>query len=613
MWSNKQTKLIMKIKSVKKLLNCSFRAGLRFCLLGAASLKADTLVTFSVDMGTNILNNTFTPGSDTISVHGSFDGWTTGVTLVQEGSGTVYTNTVDDTTDANGGVLTYKYVNSHTGTGYENLSDGNNRAVVLPSVSGSSLVLPTPFFGDAGQLYVVNNVTFQVDMSEQIVLGYFTNETGTIQVSGTFNSWTPASGALTRDTSIVIPEPGGVLTSNVYTGTFTSVAVSSNAAMGYKFVMNGNYEGSPTLSDGANRFYTMTGDPITFPVVFYNDTPYSAALPPLVSFSVDMSIVAVTDTNYNPASVTVNGDLMGWGGVPMTNNPAAANTNIYSSPAYFDAAGSSVNYQFRYTHLSDGSTIYDHANGANGGGGNRLFVVPNVTSTNVYAVFNDAALDDYLLQPTPVFFSVDMNNAVGTDAHTFDPSQDAVYINGTFANWYAWSGGINPLPAPPGYQMVEEGLTTIYTNTIIIPAGNTPEMSYKYGMDIGEANSGPADDEAGFGLNHVRAVRATAFNPYILPTDTFGTQYAEPYFSVNSKGGANLTVGPASGGSVPVTWLGRPGAHLQVTSDLVNGSWQDLIATDGTNWTVGSSSTNGFVSQTNWPASNNAFFRLVKP
>jgi len=609
-----QTKLIMKIKSAKKLLYCSFGAGLGFCLLGAVSLKADTLVTFSVDMGTNILNNTFTPGGDTISVHGSFDGWTTGVTLVQEGSGTVYTNTVDDTTDANGGVLTYKYVNSHTGTGYENLSDGNNRAVVLPSVSGSSLVLPTPFFGDAGQQYVVNNVTFQVDMSEQIVLGYFTNGTGTIQVSGTFNGWTPASGALTRDTSIVIPEPGGVLTSNVYTGTFTSVAVSSNAAMGYKFVMNGNYEGSPILSDGANRFYTMTSTPITFPVVFYADTPYSAALPPLVSFSVDMSIVVLTDTNYNPASVTVNGDLMGWGGVPMTNNPSAANTNIYTSAGYYDAVGASVNYQFRYTLLSSSSSIvYDHANGANGGGGNRLFVVPNVTSTNVYAVFNDAELNDYLTQPTPVLFSVDMNGAVGTDSHTFDPSQDAVYINGTFANWYAWESGSAPAPAPPGYQMVEQGLTTIYTNTIIIPAGNTPEVIYKYGMDPAAAYGGPLDDEGGFGLNHVRAVRATAFNPYVMPTDKFGNQYAEPYFSSSSRGGGNLTIGAPSGGSVPVTWLGRPGAHLQVTSDLVSGSWQDLIATDGTNWTVGYSSTNGFVSQTNWPASSKAFFRLVKP
>ncbi len=607
----------MKIKSLSKSLSYVFWVGVGICLVSAASLKADTLVSLSVDMGTNIANSTFIPGTDTVSVHGSFNGWSAGVNLAQEGASTVYTNTVDDTSDANGGVLTYKYVNNHAGFpngGYESLADGNNRAVVLPSVSGSSLALPTPFFGDSGEAYVTNTVTFQVDMTEQIYLGYFTNGTGTIQVSGTFNGWTPASGALTLDPNIVVPEPGGVLTTNVYTGTFGSVAVSTNAAMGYKFVMNGSYEGSPTQSDGANRFYTMTGDPMTFPIVFYGDVPYSAALPPLVSFTVDMSIVALTDTNYNPASVTINGDLMGWGGVAMTNDPSAANTNLYYSPAYYDPAGASVNYQFRYTLLSDGTMIvYDHANGANGGNGNRLFVVPNVTSTNVFAVFNDAALNDYLLQPTPVLFSVDMNGAVGTDAHTFVPGSDNVYINGSFANWYAWAGGINPLAAPPGYQMVEQGLTTIYTNTIVFPAGTPVDVFYKYGMDANGLNGGPSDDEAGFGQNHFRVVRATAFNPYPMPQDTWANMYNEPFFSIIATGGANLTVGAASGGAVPVTWLGRPGAHLQVATDLSGGAWQDIAATDGTNWASGSFSTNGFISQTNWPASDKAFFRLVKP
>jgi hypothetical protein len=35
--------------------------------------------------------------------------------------------------------------------------------------------------------------------------------------------------------------------------------------------------------------------------------------------------------------------------------------------------------------------------------------------------------------------------------------------------------------------------------------------------------------------------------------------------------------------------------------------------TDGTNWTVGTVSTNGLVSATNWPASTGKlFFRLIK-
>src|ERR1700690_392883 len=149
-------------------------AGLLLCAAGILTAQAQsTIVTFSVDMGTNIDNGTLIPGTDTVSVRGSFNGWGAVVlNLVQAGGGTVYTNTVNDTTDANGAVMTYKFFNDHPAApngGYESLSDGNNRAVVLPSVSGSSLVLPTPFFSDSGAPSVINSVTFRVDMTEQII------------------------------------------------------------------------------------------------------------------------------------------------------------------------------------------------------------------------------------------------------------------------------------------------------------------------------------------------------------------------------------------------------------------------------------------------------------
>jgi len=219
-----------------------------------------------------------------------------------------------------------------------------------------------------------------------------------------------------------------------------------------------------------------------------------------------------------------------------------------------------------------------------------------------------------LTQPTPVRFSVDMNGAVGTDAHVFNPSADTVYINGQFANWYAWASGVNPASAPPGYQMVEVGTSTIYTNTLVIPAGTPVAFDYKYGMDPGAVNGGPADDEAASGANHYRVVRSTGFNPYVMPADTFTNHpYVEPFFSSVNTGGANLTVGPAVAGKVPVTWLGRPGAHLQSKGSLSSGVWLDIPATDGTNWTAGSSTTNGFMSLTNWPSSGSTFFRLIKP
>ena len=52
---------------------------------------------------------------------------------------------------------------------------------------------------------------------------------------------------------------------------------------------------------------------------------------------------------------------------------------------------------------------------------------------------------------------------------------------------------------------------------------------------------------------------------------------------------------------MPLTWLGRPGVHLQYTTNLINRVWVDLNATDGT-------------SATNLPANGGlTFFRLVNP
>jgi hypothetical protein len=615
----------MKFETTKR--NCALLAGALFCTVGLLTAQgaASTIVTFSVDMGTNILNNTFVPGTDSISAHGTFDGWGAGITLVQEGSSTVYTNTVDNTHDTNGGVMTYKFVNSNpafsSSSGYENLQDGKNRGVFLPTTSGASLVLPTPFYADSGAPTFVDTVTFQVDMAQQIALGNFNTSSGIIEVRGTLNGWAGVVGNLTNDPSIKRTNQFSLVTSNVYVGTFSETN-SPYANMGYKFVENNGYEGDPVLSDGGNRFYTISnGTSRVLPIAFYNDSPFAPIS--TVTFNVDMSVVAVTDTNYNPASVTMNGDFNGWStGLAMTNNPSSSNTNIYSVVMQI-GEGANVNFQYRYTHLSDGSTVYDHLNGANGGNGNRLLNVPAVISYNVpVVVFNDASLNDYLLKPTPVFFSVDMTGAVGFgDGHTFDPNSDNVYINGQFANWYAWASGVNPAPAPSqDYKMVEEGVSMIYTNTLVIPAGTPVSFNYKYGIDIGSVNLGPADDEAASGLNHYRVVRSLGFNPYVLAQDKFGNQYGEPFFSSSSTGGGELTVGPASRsvdpplkGTLPISWLGRPGAHLQVKTNLASSVWQDLPETDGTNWTSGHSSTNGFVSVTNVPVGSHAFFRLIKP
>ena len=567
--------------------------GAGLSIFTAIAAQASTDVTFQIDM-------TSVGSPSQVLIKGSFNGWGSPDSPALTNNPTaanpnIYSQTVT-ITDAPGTVEQCKFY-YNPGGNWESI---NNRQFVLGS---GTQVLPLTEWNTSDWPAPTNHVTFQLDMSEQVYLGNFAPGQS-VTVSGDFEGWDNGQ-VLTNNPALT------TIASNIYTGTFNVVGIPP-VTINYKFRANGGWE-SPASTGGNNR-NTNVVDGQVLPLVFYNDAPYSPLIGSNINFSVDMSIVSITDTNFNPSSLTLNGDFNGWGsGIPMTNNPTAVNTNIYTSTQlYAQGVGSTINYQFRYTELNSGSTVYDHQNGANGGNGNHVYSVLNVPATNVISVFNDAALDDYILQPTPVLFTVDMTSAVGTDGHVFSPSSDNVYINGSFANWYAWAGGINPSPAPAGYQMIEQGLGNIYTNTIVIPPGPA-NLSYKYGIDIGAVNGGPADDEAGFGLNHGRVVRATALNPYTLPKDTFGQQYNEPYFSILNTAGGNLTVGAASNGKIPVQWLGRPGARLQVKSSLIGGSWQTIAATDGTNWTSGFQSTNGFVSQTNWPAAGTQFFRLVKP
>jgi hypothetical protein len=553
----------------------------------------------------------------------------------------VYTNSYDDTSDANGHVVSYRF---RIDGNYESTASWDNRAAQLPGTSGTSLVLPTPYYGDVGPGQIIN-VTFQVDMAEQVQLGTFTPGTSQLDVRGSFNGWGNAGDYLTNNPTILVTNAGGIITSNVYVGTFpiTSGAQvpgvpATNAFMEWKVVIDPQNAwenpGPTTANDAGNRFWVNNTNQV-LPLVSFNDALYSLAN---VTLNVDMSGPIQYDPNYVPNSVTVWGTFNNWAnGVTMTNNPGGPNTNIFSSPPLTMPEGTPVVIQVRYTNSlvgGSGGWVYDYLNDSIYNNNARrtvtIPVTPGVTTTNMPAFyFLDLAPDDYLAQDTPVTFSVDMNGAVGTDSHAFVPGSDGVYINGMFANgggtyypqtWYPWSGGVNPVSAPAGYQMIQMGSTTVYTNTIVVPRGTPVALAYQYGMDAGNVNGGPSENEAASGANHFRVVRSTVSSPYVMPTDTFSSQpHQEPVFApgnlyqgAGTLAGGNLSVGPAAGGTVPVSWLGRPGAHLQVNSGLT-GSWQDLTATDGANWSAGYSSTNGFVSVTNWPASSNAFFRLVKP
>lgn len=586
-------------------------AGAMFCAAGIVTAQASSsIVTFSVDMATNVLLGTFNPGSDFVNVRGTFDGWSAGgVTLAQQGSSTIYTNTVNDTSDANGGAMQYIFVINNTT--YETLpthvNNSNNRQVLLPTTSGASLVLPTCFFADAGAI-VTSIVKFQVDMAQQIALGNFNKATCTnVNIRGTvlgnFADPTPLYPlyTLTNDPSIVTTDNLGVVHSNVYVGTWP-VTNSPGAFVEFKFtytntaIVNGTaWESpqSPNSDGGGNRYFANVSQ--TLPIVLFSDQ--GAAFPCTNVFSVDMSGPAGLDAGYDPTTVRVTGSFNNWSDVAMTNDPSAANPNIFTT-SFVIGQGSSYQYQYRYNSL--GSIVYDHLNGATGGQGNRVQTEPNLPNYSIPTVyFNDASYNDYLLAPVSVTFTIDMTGAVGTDATVWQPGA-TVFVNGPWPNWLGWDPS-----SLAGQALTEAGSTPIYTGTFTIPKGIVTSLTYKYSLVV--AGVGGGDNEAPSDHNHARVIRTTATGAYSFAQDTFGNQYVEPAFG-------QLSIGAVSGGSVPLSWLGRPGCEVQIRSGSLNsGSWTSLPLTDGTNWTAGTYSTNGLISQTNWPVgSGNLFFRLIK-
>ena len=589
---------IMKRNKPARSLNSALFLGAIVCAASLLTAQADTYVTFSVDMGTNILTGTFVPGTDTVSVHGTFNSWGAGLTLYPKSGGTVYTNTLDDSTDANGGELDYKFVNSDPNAGnggYESLATGQNRAVLLPATSGASLVLPTPFFNDDGAP-VTNTVEFNVDVSQQIALGAFIPGTSSVEVRGLFNSWTGGVFPLTNNPNYLVTNQFGLVTSNVWQGA-TAVGGSPACVEAFKYVIQpGTLWDSPDAVDsdgGGNRYFFNVAQ--TLPLVNFADEPYA----PLSTnvFSVDMSAQLLLG-DWNPSEpVALAGSFNNWstGSPYMTNNPTAANPNIYYQSV---ALGEGSTPQYKFTFQGPGGTVWENPTGPTLGG-NRFFTVPTATNYNVLPTvfFSDQSVNDLLTTNIWVTFSIDMANASqypsGPD---FDPSSDTVSVNCPELNggaWFSW----DPITLSATELTNDPVGSTIYKGTFLIPMGMTFNVTYKYGID-------GADNEAASGDNLLRVIRSTATGAYAFPMDTFGNQYNEPAFG-------ELNAVKTSPGTVQVSWLGAPNVTVESAASLAPGSWVNQPETAGTVWSAGVGSTNGLVSVTNWPAaSGNQFFRL---
>lgn len=546
----------------------------------AAVAQASTTVNFGVDMSTQIGLGTFVPGTDHVSARGTFNVWNELILTNDSGSATpnVYRGTAVDTTNPNPGVETYKYYNSHNGQYDDGCLNGTgkNRQYLLPATSGSTVTLPTVFFGDAGPQQT-NSVTFRVNMDQMINIGAFNTNTQTVYSRGTYNGW-GLSFPLANDPSILVTH-GSIVTSNVYVGTY-DVPGGSNSCAEFKYEIDpgGTWENDGTFystnkagGGDNNRFFQLGAQ--TLPLVNFSDVAFNAVVTNDITFQVDMS-AQIAAGRFNPLgghTVEVRGTFNSWTAAanPMTNNPAP-NTNIYTAVVRIvDTKGSPEAYKFEMNNLgenyeSSSPKLTTPDSGAPNY--NRTFNLTTTVGSPISTVlpsvlFSDAEATDYLLADMQVTLKVNMNGAVGSEGHAFDPAADTLWVNGEFANyggqigsWYPWQGAIDVMDAPIQYQMHENPLGSgVYSNTITVPKGTPLSFAYIYGLNIAVSNNlfaAPYPDEPHSGDRH-RVVRSTATGAYTLTPDVWGYTYSEPLFSPYAKDAGYLTIGTVSGATRP--------------------------------------------------------------
>lgn len=479
----------------------------------------------------------------------------------------------------------------------ENISQMKT-SIIINSKKGA--VLAGLLFSSALAAQAQNPVTFQVDMSAQVLNGAFTNGSSSVSSRGTFNNYGNSPGVplpLTNNPALA----GNA--SNLYSGTL-DIPDALGTVEQYKFVIDpGGIWESPSSTCNNNRTFTLAGGAQTLPVVYFSDTPLLMPTNDVV-FQVDMTAQIDTLASFTPGSshIYARGSFesgAGWGtdNFELTNNPSLSGnaSNVYSGlfrvPGVPGACGA---YKF---YIDTGA---NWESPASTGGNNRSFNAASGPQTLPLVYFNDASPGDFLPVDTTVTFNVSMTNAASSvDGTPFNPAADHVYLNGDFLSWWAWG----PFP-PSQYELTNNPVGSLnYSLEVTRPLNTTLPLTYKYSIN-------GADNEAGVQTNHFRYVRQTP--SYSMPLDTFGTN--APPIVENYPGFGQLGVGIAPANKVAVSWLGRPGVHLQTKSDLSGGAWTDLYVTDGTNWTAGYSVINGFLSVTNYPAGGSStYYRLVKP
>ncbi len=350
---------------------------------------------------------------------------------------------------------------------------------------GAALLLCTAVGASAAGNSIV---TFSVDMTGPIQSSAFTPGTSHVFARGMFNNWSTGAYYDGTGTSQLTNNPLAA-NPNIYSGTFADTNDANGSTMQYKYYIDtgGNWE---SVNNRQWGLPSNSGGTLVLPTYYFNDTVPSGQtqVTNVIEFQVDMT-QQIALGSFHPGTdlVFARGSFNDWGNdntttspFPLTNNPAAANTNLYTGiymgptgveGGYIANYGSVQFYKYWYgTNSTDSSGVYESIPSQDtDSSGNRvvnlLFVNGTLILPKVY--FSDQA-------PIPpvtnvMTFQVDMSVQIALGKFNPPPNgADYVEARGSFNNW---SSGFQLTNNPPPYTNKYSG---VWTNV------NAPSFAVQY-------------------------------------------------------------------------------------------------------------------------------------
>jgi hypothetical protein len=415
---------------------------------------------------------------------------------------------------------------------------------------------PTHFYSVAGNGANFTNVTFKVDMGNQVV------DPAGVYLAGSFNSWNISQNPMT---------PIG---NNIYE---TTIPISSNTTITYKFLNGNNYEtvnGACTMDDGfgnTNRFFNVpqTNTATINTVCFESCNSCVAGATSNVTFRVNMANEIIS-----PDGVFLCGSFNGFnlGLDPMLN----VGGNIWEKTITL-AQGAVIDYKFvngsNWENVPSTCGTPDFI-----GIMNRNYTVPNTSNATIATVCFNECSNCSSQSNTLVKFSVNMSS------QTISPN--GVFLAGTFN---AFSPTANPMINAGG---------GIYE--LVLPLPQNSSFTYKFvnGNNFENVPTACGQDDGGGIFN--RTLNTSNNSSLILNTVCFGecnncntsnitftvdmsneTVSPQGVFLAGSFNSFSTTQNPMTnvGNNIYATTINLQ-ANTQVIYKFVNGNTFELVTAD---------------------------------